>query len=178
MPYGHLNHQMREALTPLVKGRVVYDLGAGDGDHGRTLSNLGAARVVCIDKEQVGFNATGSLPPRPPVKNIEVIRGYIAEVPIPTDLDVVFLGWPQNYHIIGLVPWMQAAKTVIYLGHNFGGTACGFPAMFEHLIARRLVAHIPNERNTLLVVGEPLLSSRAPTPEEAAFFSSEVVSWG
>lgn len=168
MPYGNLTIQMRDALAPVVKGRTVYDLGAGDCDHGRTLHNLGGSRVVCLDKEE------------PPVipKGVEFLHGYIHQTPIPADLDVLFLGWPQNYHIPGLVFWMAAAKTVIYLGHNFGGTACGFTAMFEHLLTRRLTLHIPNERNTLLVVEEPLASPRSPTPEEEAFFADVVVPWG
>ena len=168
MPFGNLNNRMRDALVPVIKGRTVYDLGAGDCDHGRTLRNLGASRVVCLDKADI---------PVVP-KNVEFILGYIHQTPVPADLDVLFLGWPQNYPIPGLIPWMKAAKTIIYLGHNFGGTACGFPAFFEHLLTRRLVLHIPDERNTLLVVEEPLGSPRSPTPEEAAFLSSEVVPWG
>ena len=169
MPYGNLTLQMRDALAPLIKGRLVYDLGAGDCDHGRTLYNLGAGQVVCVDKED-----TPLVP-----KNVVFVHGYIDRIPIPADLDVLFLGWPQNYHIPGLVHWMEAAKTIIYLGHNFGGTACGFPAMFEHLLTRRLTLYIPNERNTLLVVEEPLAQSpRSKTPEEAAFFADVIVPWG
>lgn len=166
MPFGNINQRMRTALSTIVKGRVIHDLGAGDGDHARTLILCGATKVIAIDKEPI---------PRPRVPSIECIQARIVEVPVPEDLDVVFLGWPVNYNIPGLAPWLSQAKTIIYLGSNFGGTACGNPHLFEVLLRRRLSLHIPDRRNSLLVVEEPLQEPRRPTTEEAAAFSSEAL---
>lgn len=168
MPYGNLSLAMREALKPIVKGRVVYDLGAGDLDHAKTLLRCGASAIMAIEKDPLPVTLHPSL-------NITLIESLIASVPVPPDLDVVFLGWPQNYFIPGILTWMKAAKTLIYLGHNFDGTACGFPDMFEHMQERRLDLHIPDARNTLIVVSERLNFPRHSTPEEAAAASDDVV---
>lgn len=166
MPYGNLNLKMREALVPFIKGRTVYDLGAGDCDHGRTLRDLGAARVVCLDKE--------AIPVVP--SNVEFRQGYFAHLEVPSDLDVVFLGWPINYPCEGLREWIGAAKAIIYLGHNFDGTACGTPELFAALQARQLLCYIEDPRNALIVVGDFLAEPRPPTSEEVAALSSTVLS--
>jgi len=175
MPYGNLNIKMRDTVASFVKGRTVYDLGAGDGDHGRTLRAIGASRVVCIDKNPVGFDEAGSLPPRPHMTGIECVQGYIDKVPMPNSPDVVFLGWPQNYPIPGLMQWVNAARTVIYLGCNFNGTACGFPDLFHGMMRRELLAYVPDPRNSLIVVGRTRPDPREPTAEEAAALSDAVV---
>jgi len=157
---------MRDILASVVAGRVVYDLGAGSGGHGK---KRGASRVICVDK------STPWVMPR----GVEFIRSYINEVALPDDLDVVFLGWPVQYGMPGLHLWLEKAKTIIYLGCNFGGTACGTKPLFQYLLMRRLAYHLPDHRNTLLVVEEPLGEgiTREPTPEEAAALSGQVVAY-
>lgn len=166
MSYGKITNEMEVALRPIVRGEAVYDLGAGDLQHARHLLRLGARHVVAIDKE----------PPRPTAsENITVLGGYFDQVPIPTDgIAVAFVAWPINYRTPGLVAWLAAARVVVYLGHNFGGSSCGNPELFEHLLSRRLTGWVAHRANTLIVVDEPLSAPREPTPEEAAFGSDTV----
>lgn len=165
MSYGKITSEMEAALRSIVQDKVVYDLGAGDLQHARHLLRLGAKHVVAIDKEPHP-TASGS---------ITVIEGYFDRVPIPTDgLDIAFVAWPINYRTPGLVTWLAAATVVVYLGHNFDGSSCGNPELFEHLIGRRLTHWVAHRSNTLIVVGEPLSTPREPTPEEAAFGSDTV----
>lgn len=164
MAYGKISPMMEAVLRPLVTGKVVYDLGAGDLQHARHLLRLGARRVVAIDKE-----------PKPTHSpDIEVVEGYFNQVPVPPRIEVAFSGWPINTSTPGLVSWLEVAETVVYLGHNFDHSSCGNPALFQHLLRRKLLAWVPHRANTLIVVGEPLAEPREPTPEEAAFGSDTV----
>ena len=157
---------MREAVRPFVAGKTVYDLGAGDCDHARTLVGLGASSVVAIDKvPPVGRVATG----------VQFIQGYIADVPIPDNVPVVFLGWPQNYAIPGLLEWLHRAETVVYLGSNLNGSACAFPDVFRHFMTRKLAVYIEDRRNNLLVLRETLPEPRLPVLEERGCFSDEIL---
>ena len=56
MPFGQLNKAQLKALVPLVRGKVIHDLGAGDLGLALELLNLGASKVIAIDKEYYNFN--------------------------------------------------------------------------------------------------------------------------
>ena len=68
----------------------------------------------------------------------------------------------------GLLQLLARAETIVYLGKNTDGSMCGFPAVFEHMVGRRLLAYVPHFRNTLVVVGARLTEPRAPQHEELA----------
>ena len=167
MGYGEITTEMEAVLRPLVKGKVVYDLGAGDLHHARHLLQLGARRIVAIDKGDFVAIDKEYQPPSTP--RIETISGYFDAVPIPPGgIEVAFVCWPCNRYNPGLVTWLEAAEYVIYIGSNFDGTACGSPDLFEHLLRRRLTGYVPHRRNSLVAVAERLPEPRETTPEEAA----------
>jgi len=161
MPYGLLTNKMRNAVAPLVKGKTVWDLGAGDLGHARTLLELGAALITAIDKE-----------PTPPPRDcrIAVLRSYFDKLTVPDamPIEVAFVAWPQNHPMPGLIPLLEASEVVIYLGSNTDGAACAWPPFFEHMLGRELLAHVPRKDNSLIAVGKPLPAPRPKTPEEYA----------
>jgi hypothetical protein len=162
--YGEITDEMREALTPLVAGKTVYDLGAGDLTHSHVLISLGAAAVIAVDK------APMPTPRRPEVSRLQ---GHFGNLPVPDHIDVAFLGWPQTYPMPGLFDWLDAADVVVYLGHNSDDTYCGTPELFLYLTQRALVEEVLGWQNTLLVLGDRLATMRPMTGEEAAYFARD-----
>lgn len=161
MSYGEITDEMEEVLTPLVDGKTVYDLGAGDLAHSHVLVRLGAASVVAVDKAPM---------PTPRCPEVSRLHGHFGDLPVPDHIDVVFLGWPQNYPLPGLLGWLEAADVVIYLGHNAGDSYCGTSELFFYLTRRALWDEVLGARNTMLVLGEALAKMRPMTEEEAAHF--------
>lgn len=139
-----------EALRPYVKGREVYDLGAGMCIESRVLVQLGATRVVAIDKE-----------PMPTIDDarIEQRRCYFADLP-PIEPDVVFVCWPQNYRAPSLAYLCGQANTIIYIGKNTDGTACGAVDLFATLLDRKVEVYLPERRGTLIIYGAYLPAER------------------
>jgi len=146
MPYGQLNPKQRQLVAKTVKSRTVYDLGAGDLQLSRTLVDLGALKVVAIDKE-APLSWDGE--PR-----IEVRRTYFHDIKDVEPIEIAFVSWPSNYVDWGLINLIGRAQQVIYLGKNTDGTSCGSLPLFEHFKTRELLGHIPTRPNTLLVYGE------------------------
>ena len=168
MPYGTLTPTMISTLRPYVEGREVYDLGAGDGGHARTLIHeCRASFVVAIDKEP-RYASTAE-------PKIQRVFGYFAEVRIPPVVDVAFIGWPVNYPAPGLIDWLKQSSVVAYLGCNDGMTACGHPSLFQYLLRRSLLAYVPHRKNTLVIVGDYLPNGevRMPTHEETCGLTIE-----
>jgi hypothetical protein len=159
MSYGRLNDEQQKALRPFVMGRVVHDLGAGDLKLARVLVQLGAEHVHAIDKhEWVG---------RPPsFRKITYRRAYFHDLDEP--MDTIFLSWPSNYENPGLISHLSHCRTLIYLGKNTDGTMCGTPALFTHMVGRKLLAHVSDVMNTLIVTGDRLDTPRVPVSEEQA----------
>jgi hypothetical protein len=166
---GRLTDVQRALLRDHVGGEVVHDLGAGACTFSDLIANLGALKVYAIDK---GVWA------RPESPKVEVIETYFATYTGP-DPEVVFLSWPDNHPLPGLIQLLSKSKKVIYLGKNTDGTMCGWPGLFRHLLTRRILAHAPAEKNSLTVygaVGDP----RTPdTGEEVAMIhgSGEIMSY-
>ena len=148
---------MERELGQVVQGRVVYDLGAGDLTYSHLMLDLGAERVIAIDKR----------PAHRPRSNLEIHRAYIHEVMEPEEIEVLFLSWPVN-QVRGLDRWLHAARIAVYLGCNVGGTGCGDSRLFNHLIHREVLTHIPHEKNTFLVYGDYRDETRPPVGEEYA----------
>ncbi len=158
MPYGLLNPAQRAAVARHVRGKVVHDLGAGDLGLSRELLRFGAAKVYAVDRA-----------PKPPLspwpKRLHYMQSYFHDVF--DRMDVIFASWPVN-HEANLLPHLLAAGTIIYLGCNTGGSACGTPGLFEVLVRRELLDYIPDRHNSLVVVGRYLDGPREPTGEEYA----------
>jgi hypothetical protein len=68
------------------------------------------------------------------------------------------------------------AETLVYLGKNTDGSACGFPGLFEVLARREILAYVPDRPNTLIIYGkfirQPNEPHREPMPEEHAALTS------
>lgn len=159
MGFGRLTLRQKVTLSIHVKGQIVHDLGAGDLELARLMLTLGAKRVHAVDKAEIG-------PSQLRQKALSFKRGYFHDLP-KTPMDVLFTSWPIN-HDSGIVPHVERAGKVIYLGCNTGGSMCGTPELFAAMVRRELLAYVPDRHNSLVVVGKPLEGPRAPTGEELA----------
>jgi len=159
LSFGHLTEEMHRVVESFVRGNQVWDLGAGDMGHARTLLQLGATEIVAIDKD-----------PRPSEERIRVTEAYFTEVTPPNNIQVAFVSWPSNHQLPGLLPLLEVSEVVIYLGSNTSMDACGWVDLYEHLTRRELLAHVPYWKNSLIVCGDPLPEGdlRPATPEETA----------
>jgi 23S rRNA U2552 (ribose-2'-O)-methylase RlmE/FtsJ len=164
LSYGEITDEMEEVLAPLVEGKTVCDLGAGDLAHSHVLARLGAEAVIAVDKVPMR---------KPRCSEVSRLHGHFAQLPVPDHIDVAFLGWPQTYPLPGLLDWLDAADVVVYLGHNFDDSYCGSPELFFYLTRRALLDEVLGRRNTLLVLGDRLAEVRPMTCEEAAHFSRD-----
>lgn len=162
MPYGRLSDSQEKAVRPHIAGKVVHDLGCGDLYLSSWLAEAGAEKVIAIDR----------YPPvtlRKPAK-VEVVVSYYADYLEP--VDTVFVSWPINWYDVGLLWMVRTAQTVIYLGSNLDGNACGFREMFQHLLGREVLAHVPSRQNTLIIYGRQVIEREA-VPEEFAALNQE-----
>jgi hypothetical protein len=160
MSYGELYDQQRVALVPYIKGTEVYDLGAGNLKLSHELIHLGASAVNAIDKEHM---------PAPLVPGVKTFRKTFAafQKRLP-DGAVVFLSWPPNHEMPELWQLLRRAEVIIYLGKNTDGRMCGTPALFKHLLTRRLDEYVPHGNNSMIVYGPATRFTRAPVGEEYA----------
>ena len=163
MSFGSLSKAQAEYVEKVVRGRVVFDLGAGDLGLAYLLVGLGAERVIAIDRDE-RMAAKGLKKPQIDWFHMSHDQ-YLAQNP-DQPIDVAFMSWPYNMYDHGLLKIAQRAKTVVYLGQCTGGTACGFPQLFQHFLTRKLEAHVPERPNTLIIVGELISEPREATLEE------------
>ena len=92
-----------------------------------------------------------------PSERVGVFRGYLADFlrndeRIPEyagRIDVVLLGWPTNSPIAGIARAVQD-REVLYIGKNTNVTACGDPRLWSLLVQRKVLAYLPDSRNTLI----------------------------
>lgn len=163
-----------EAIRSVVAGRRVHDLGAGDCSLSVMLLELGATHVTAIDKHPIERvhppvakrMGTGQL------KFEQTSFEQLEQTDVA--IDVAFVSWPNNYNYdTALANLAQRAQTVVYLGSNYDYCACGGPHFFEQMVRRKLLAHVPDKQQTLIIVGEGLPNRRAPVGEEIA----GILSW-
>jgi hypothetical protein len=153
-------------MRPFVTGKQVHDLGAGDLELAKQLLTLGASEIVAIDRHKMPKGAS------PQIRVIEAYHHDVVEA-----ADTVFVSWPVNWHDSGLLRFIDHASTVIYLGTNYDGSACGFPEMFEHLMKREILKHIPDPKNTLIVYGSRAISRNQVGEEFAALHQERIYSF-
>lgn len=167
MPYGTITPEMEVLLRQAVAGKYVWDLGAGDGGHARMLLRLGAKHVTLIDKD---WHVHHRKPWRCTGTTVDARPYYEVSDTMVAPPDVAWLSWPTNTVLHGLIPILERTPTVIYLGSNTGGTACGSKKLFTHFAGRELTGHIGHMQNSLLLLGAPLPDgvTRRLTYEEVA----------
>jgi len=161
--YGRLNQAQRLAVAPHLVGKTIHDLGAGDLELAQECLSLGAWHVVAIDKEMS----------RRKQKGITKLHLNFSEFkdPAPT----VVLSWPVNWVVEGLLRIVREAETVVYIGTNTNGMACGTKILWKHLATREVLAHVPVHGNTMIVYGALLQKSRKVLPEEFAALNTDEI---
>lgn len=165
MAYGHMTPEMRVVLREHVVGAEVWDLGAGSLGRAREMLEMGASRVLAVDKGQMPASSDSRL---------ETHITLFLDLPPPEGgIDVAFLGWPQNSSLLGLTELLVRSRKVVYLGSNTNGSACGNSSLFTHFSVREVLAHVPHTRNSLIVYGGWLSHPRKPLPEEWAALHPE-----
>jgi hypothetical protein len=163
--YGYFPENHRDALRPYVKDQRVVDLGAGDCERTRVLSQLHPAALLAVDKEfPYEYPPPDALPfKRLPGAFIDVFKRVRDFRPT-----VAHLAWPINYPTPGLLNLLRLVPTVIYVGCNTDGSACGTSHLFKYLLNREVKLYMPDRRNTLIVYGCHRKVTRMPLPEERA----------
>lgn len=176
MGYGAFNEAQRQAIRGYVRGRVVHDLGAGDLTLSRELLRLGARRVIAHDKcFNVGARSKSLKDVRwgwsTRQKNcpLELRQGYFQDY-VGRPPRLALLSWPVNYDGIGLAELVERIPTVMYLGTNVGGSACGGDDLWEHLRRREVLTYVADRKNTLIIYGGAV-KDRPPHGEELAALS-------
>lgn len=160
--YGRLSNAQVDALRPFVAGRRVADLGAGQLNLSLALVAMGAAEVLAIDKREM---------PAVQSPRLVLLRSQFGDVRL--ELDVAFLSWPPNYTTPGLLQLLSGAKTIVYLGKNSDGSACGTPALFSFFLRREVVCYVPERPNTMIVYGQRLEELRRPCGEEVGGLTND-----
>ena len=156
--YGSLSLTQTEAVAEYVEGKVVHDICCGNFDLAGELLCLGASGVVAVDsRELVEFSQV--LP-----SGIRYVQSAIQDFEEP--IETLFVSWPVNWRI-GLDRLVRRAATVIYLGSNVDGSACGGDEFWRAVTAREICVEIPAPKNTLLIYGGSYVV-RELVPEEIA----------
>lgn len=160
---GVLNCEQRKAIKPFIFGKVVFDFGSGDCVLSEELLDLGAEHVHAHDKH---FPRRVD---RPDLTQHETTFAQLLFDSRLAEIDVAFISWPPNNPSSDeLAALATRAKTVIYLGNNFDGSACGSERLFLIMHVCELLAYVPARKNNLLIVGKELDSPRSLTPEEVS----------
>jgi hypothetical protein len=187
--FGKLNRRQQTIVRHFVKGQTVFDLGAGTFSLSRCLVDLGAEKVFAVER---ATRASGLLEYGTPYEKVTVIGSGLKSlarigrhhrraktgqgtIVSGAHVTIAFVSWPSvegprhcrtpDYSILEPV---RKAKIVIYLGNNLDGTICGSEKLFRHLAKRKVLAHSPAKRNTLIVYGGLLRRKRELLPEELA----------
>lgn len=159
--YGFLTEDMVLEIKSHIQGKEVWDIMAGSLFYSKELLGWGASRIIAIDK--------APMPDAP--QGVQCIQDYVVNIR-PTNIEVAFLSWPINHYVPGLCDLLSSAKVVIYLGTNIGMSACGDVDLFYYLWTRSILSHIPHERNSLIIYGNPTSAGRKYLPEEFAALHS------
>ncbi len=171
MAYGKLNKKQAEALSAAVQGLDVLDLGAGDLALSHELLKLGAKNVIAVEKEEIPQSILRHADPR-----VKVVQTLIQDTEIlALHPSVVFVSWPQNYHVPGIGLLLDKVYRLIYLGKNTDGTACDANDLFQSLVKREVLAYVPDKTNTLIIYGPKTVPRELYGEELAALTVDERV---
>jgi hypothetical protein len=173
---GGLNRFQEEAVRYYVKNQLVYDLGAGMLGWAKKLVEFGAEHVTAVDsiyrdQHENYLNDCRAWHKCAPV-DVTIDSRTFSEFYLtgPEALHTEFIAWPCNTFgkTFGLELLTRKAKTVIYLGKNLDGTACGSPQFWQFMANRKVLCFLPSKRNSLIVYGPELKEPRALLLEEEA----------
>jgi len=172
-----LNPEQEAIVTKHVSGHLVWDIGSGDLALASKLMDLGATRIIAVDKEE-GIPKNSTLD----IVTVDAIDPTILTYHMDTHIQGVllnrlfsecddpktisFLSWPPNGPN-GLLTVVQTTEVIIYLGKCTDGSMCGEPEMWRELRTREILNISPDRRNTLIVYG-PNKVERRPVLEEIA----------
>lgn len=153
-----LEPQLRAACA----GLRVIDLGAGGFTTARLLKGH-AQSVTLVDRDwphavrEVLAGTRHPTGPLTPMQHARVVDARFSEILVePGSYDVAILAWPLNRYLPGLIEILVNIPSVVYLGCNWNGSACGDGVLFKHLITRPVGVEAANAANALTVYGAPL----------------------
>lgn len=158
MSYGTLSSRQAQVVSKLVSRRVVHDLGAGCLGLTKQLLELGARRVVAVDRR---IDFSGGVPSGVTFKPLS----FVDLAKSKEHVGVAFVSWPPQYGTEGLARVLGPVPTVIYLGVNTKETVCGSKQLFEHFRKREVLHYIEDPANDLIVYG-PRRTRREPNGHE------------
>jgi hypothetical protein len=161
---GWLSDAQQKVVAEHVRGQRVHDYGAGDLDLSLRLLQLGAEHVVAVDD----WVRPSSREYPPQLTVIESKFDDYAETSA-----VAFVSWPVNWPM-GLHVLLERTPVVVYLGSNTNGNACGYPKMWQQLVAREVLAYVPHIRNTLIIYGAGKRRNNLLLEERGALDPGEV----
>jgi hypothetical protein len=167
MGYGKLLGKQEDAVKALVQGKDVCDLGAGDMELSVKLLELGATKIIAVDKEDY------------PVPDPRIVRilSYFNNVWRHTrPPKIAFISWPINHADPSLARLVDRFPFIAYLGKNTDMTSCATPGFFQPLLRREVMAYIPNRKNVLIIYG-PNSVEREPYGEELAAITAYEKAW-
>lgn len=141
MSWGNLwSIEQIQTFEAAVSGRVVLDLGSGDGGMASCAMQRGAKRVIQVEK---------SAHPQAPARgNMDELERHRID-----EADVLLMSWPTTGDPC---PWASVLarspmKPVIYLGANVNGSVCGSFQLWLNLIKQAVTSYVPHPRNSLIV---------------------------
>ena len=150
--YGHFSPEMKEMVKPYIQGKHVWDLGCGTMVHAMWCCQNKASLVTAIDK---------SAPALIPVEEkLFFIHQPFSQVKVPGHIDVAWVSWPANYYCPGLLSLLKVASTIVYIGSNLNGNACGTLELFRHFCQRPILEHVQDYSNSFVIYGESANKSR------------------
>lgn len=170
MSFGSFSLAQTKVLKKYVKGKVVYDLGAGDLSLSNLMIGLGAKSVVAIDKDIKGMSYDETSKTIGNIEQRKILFDKVKDYP-----EVALGSWISTY-ANGIEDIIDRSQVFIYLGKNTDGTACGTAKLFERLLFRDVLAYHPHPRNCMIVYGKHLkLRRRELVGEELAGICQDVV---
>ena len=158
MSYVTLNDAQRDYLRGVVAGKVVADLGCGDGSLAVLMADMGAMVVHAVDKAPARINH-----PR-----VVFHQSYFDRWEMPEGVQIAVVSWPHNSHLPGIPKLLRVIDDVVYVGKNTDGTSCGSGAMLAMLIRRNPLRYLPDQRNVMIHYGNEPRPDRALHHEEIA----------
>ena len=174
MSWGHITNDMWAAIAPVVKGKQVWDICAGDLEYAHLLAALGAS-VTAVEKEGRTFGEDARKPKQD--GPVTVYRAYLHDLTPPDHIEVLFGSYIPNAPLPTLIRYLEAAETIIYIGCNTGGTACGNPVLYKHLFQRNILHHITTRQNDLIIYGNGERGDAPLLPEEFAAMCDRQLSY-
>lgn len=168
--WGKLSRRQREVLLAAASGHLVVDAGSGPPPVKHTPSGpvdiRGLPRVLYLDHKPYPGVVEVDL------ENVPETTRVLSPILTRDPSAVLLISWPINRGDYRF-PFVHLFRTVVYLGMNRMGTACGNPRLFRHFLTRPLLSEVQDTHNDLAVYGEasPGVFRVPTTREEREVFS-------